>query len=99
MTWETISEAVSFLADLSKAAAVLSLFVIVIKKWKHIIEAIRCVLRALMLHTYYKHKDEKRIRQYEFENFILLYNAYKALGGNSFIDKIHEEVTEWEVIT
>ena len=28
-----------------------------------------------------------------------LYNAYKALGGNSFIDKIKHEVDEWEVVT
>ena len=34
-----------------------------------------------------------------FENFVKLYNAYKALGGNSFIDKIYEEIKTWEVIT
>ena len=28
-----------------------------------------------------------------------LYKAYKALKGNSFIDKIYKEVMTWEVIT
>mgnify|MGYP003297251069 CR=1 FL=1 len=39
------------------------------------------------------------IRQYEYENFVLLYEAYKALKGNSFIDKIYKEVQTWKVIS
>ena len=58
----------------------------------------KCQLRSEMLRTYYKHIDDKKIRQYEAENFLALYKAYKALGGNSFIDKIKTEVLEWEVI-
>jgi hypothetical protein len=50
-----------------------------------------------MLHTYYKHQDDKTLRQYEYENFMLMYKAYKALKGNSFIDKIHDEVEKWKV--
>lgn len=68
--------------------------------WIHrLVEGQRCQLRSDMLHTYYRHKDAKKIRQYELENFILMYKAYKALKGNSFIDKIHDEVLEWEVET
>lgn len=62
-------------------------------------EGLKCLLRAEMLHTYYRHKNEGQIRQYALENFIACYNAYKALGGNSFIDRIDEEVREWEVTT
>ena len=59
----------------------------------------KCQLRSDMLHTYYSNKDTKTIRQYELENFVLLYKAYKSLKGNSFIDKINKEVMTWEVIT
>jgi hypothetical protein len=62
-------------------------------------EGIKCLLRNEMLQIYYRHKDTETIRQYEFENFIMLFKAYKALGGNSFIDKIYEEVKTWEVNT
>lgn len=62
-----------------------------------LVEGQKCQLRSEMLRTYYKHKDSGKIRQYELENFLLLYKAYKALKGNSFIDKIHDEVIEWEV--
>lgn len=59
----------------------------------------KCQLRSEMLRIYYHHCDTKVMRQYEFENFIMLYEAYKALNGNSFIDKIYTEVTNWEVIS
>ena len=62
-------------------------------------EAQKCSLRNDMLHIYYKCKDCKQIRQYELENFILLYKAYKRMGGNSFIDKIYKEVITWEVVS
>ena len=52
-----------------------------------------------MLRIYYHHRAKGIIRQYEYENFVLLYGAYKALKGNSFIDKIYKEVQEWEVIS
>ena len=57
----------------------------------------KCQLRSEMLRIYYHHCETKVMRQYEFENFIMLYGAYKALKGNSFIDKIYTEVTTWEV--
>lgn len=53
----------------------------------------------ISLKKLYKHKDREKIRQYELENFVFLYKAYKALKGNSFIDKIYNEVMTWEVIT
>ena len=63
------------------------------------IQGIKCLLRSEMLRTYYGNKETGTIRQYELENFIKLYQAYKALKGNSFIDKIYKEVMTWEVIT
>ena len=63
------------------------------------IQGIKCLLRSEMLRTYYNNKEDKKIRQYECENFIMLYKAYKALKGNSFIDKINDEVMSWEVVT
>ncbi len=59
----------------------------------------RCQLRSEMLRIYYHNKDEGVIRQYEYENFVFLYEAYKALKGNSFIDKIYDEVKCWEIET
>ena len=59
----------------------------------------KCLLRSDMLSIYYHNRGRRVIRQYEYENFLLLYGAYKALKGNSFIDKIRKEVDEWEVVT
>lgn len=62
-------------------------------------EGMKCLLRGRMLNVYYKNRDSGKIRQYEYENFTAYYKAYKALGGNSFIEHIAEEVLEWKVIT
>ena len=59
----------------------------------------KCLLRGEMLHTYYKHHEENRIRQYEYENYLYEYKAYKALRGNSFIDRIAQEIAGWEIVT
>lgn len=66
---------------------------------ERIIEGQRCLLRSDMLKIYYANREKKTIRQYEYENFVMLYEAYKALKGNSFIDKIYDEVKTWEIIT
>ena len=68
-------------------------------KFNAVVEGIRCQLRSDMLRTYYRHRDDHRIRQYEKQNMEHNYNAYKALGGNSFIDDIHDEVKSWEVVS
>ena len=59
----------------------------------------RCQLRSTMLHIYYRHLEQKKIRQYEMENFLLMYQPYKPMHRNSFIVEIHEEVTSWKIIT
>ena len=59
----------------------------------------RCQLRSEMLRIYYHNREKEIIRQYEYENFVMLYEAYKVLKGNSFIDKIYVEVKKWEIVT
>ena len=62
-----------------------------------IVQGIKCLLRSEMLRTHKENKAQKKISQYELENFIALYKAYKALKGNSFIEKVYKEVMSWEV--
>ena len=59
----------------------------------------KCLLRTDMLQIYYHNRESGVIRQYEYENFVMLYEAYKALKGNSFMDKIYSEVKTWEIVT
>lgn len=78
------------------------LFVVFLKAmaWaKRITDGHKCQLRSDMLDIYYNHHEEETIRQYEYEHFVFCYEAYKSLGGNSFIDKIYAEVQKWEVLT
>lgn len=57
-----------------------------------------CLLRTEILKIYYKGLEKKEIRQFEMENLVQLYEAYSALGGNSFVQLIFEEMVTWRVI-
>lgn len=87
---------VALIGEIGVLIGVIAPVIVLIKK---IIDGQRCQLRSEMLEIYYHNKDTKKIRQYEKENFMMLYGAYKALKGNSFIDTIYEDVRKWETIT
>jgi len=84
---------------IGEIGVMLGVIIPVIVSVRKIANGTRCQLRSEMLRIYYHHREKQTIRQYEYENFIMLYEAYKALKGNSFIDKIYKEVTEWEVVS
>lgn len=89
-----------YIAALIGELGVIAGAVLPLKMWiRKLVEGQKCQLRSDMLHIYYHHHETKTIRQYEYENFVALYEAYKALKGNSFIDKIYAEVKSWEVIS
>lgn len=85
---------VTLIAELSALAGVIIPVIISVKK---IANGTKCQLRSEMLRIYYHNREAESIRQYELENFIMLYEAYKALKGNSFIDRIYKEVLSWGV--
>ena len=78
--------------------ALLGVVIPVIMAIKKVMSGTRCQLRSEMLRIYYHNHKDGQIRQYEYENFVMLYESYKALKGNSFIDKIYDEVRSWEII-
>ena len=94
-----MEELILMCTRITAAAAALGVLWKVYTRFAAVVEGIRCQLRSDMMHTYYRHKDEGKIRQYEAENFEHNFKAYTALGGNSLIGKIYKEVSEWEVVS
>lgn len=86
----------TLVAELVALIGVVAPMIITVRK---VATGTRCQLRSEMLRIYYHNREAKTIRQYEYENFVMLYEAYKALKGNSFIDRIYDEVKEWEIVT
>lgn len=82
---------------IGEIGVLIGVIVPVILSVRKIANGTKCQLRSEMLRIYYHNKDKGEIRQYEYENFVMLYEAYKALNGNSFIDKISREVSSWEI--
>lgn len=86
-------------ALIAEIGIVLPVIVAIIVWIVKIANGMKCQLRSDMLVIYYHNREARTIRQYEYENFVKCYEAYKALKGNSFIDKIYKEVQSWEVIS
>ena len=61
-------------------------------------EGQQCLLRTEIVRIYYRHHDDRKLREFEYKNMEECYKAYKALKGNSFIDRIHAEMQEWDII-
>ena len=84
---------------ITEIGVLLGVIVPVIVTMRKISNGTRCQLRSEMLRIYYHNRTKETLRQYEYENFVMLYEAYKALNGNSFIDKIYKEVQSWDVVS
>lgn len=82
---------------IGEIGVLLGVIIPVIISIRKIANGTKCQLRSEMLRIYYHNRQDGVIRQYEYENFVFLYEAYKALKGNSFIDKIYSEVKSWEI--
>lgn len=92
----TLGIIITFISEIIALIGIITPIIVWVRK---LIEGTKCQLRSEMLRIYYHNRENKTIRQYENENFIFLYEAYKSLKGNSFIDKINEEIETWEVIS
>ena len=96
------SEIVQWAKDICSIATCAALVIKPVREWLMGTEAIkegqRCLLRAEIVRLYYRHREEKTLREYEFKLLEQCYKAYKALGDNSFIDHIYAEMQEWEII-
>lgn len=91
----SLAHLVTLIGEIGVLIGVITPVIISVRKLSN---GTKCQLRSEMLRIYYRHRESRTIRQYEFENFVFLYEAYKALKGNSFIDRIYEEVKTWEII-
>lgn len=56
------------------------------------------MMRYNMNRIYYKYRAYKKILDCDKKAFIKLYDDYKPMGGNSWIDSLYPEVMSWETV-
>lgn len=99
---EVLKTVADHAGDICQVATCAALLIKPIREWLMGTEALRegqrCLLRSEIVRIYYRHHDENQLREYEYKNLVQCYKAYKALGGNSFIDHIYAEMQKWEII-
>lgn len=58
----------------------------------------RDVLREKIMAIYHKNKHNRAMSEYEREALTQYYKDYKALNGNSYIDKRYERMKHWTIV-
>lgn len=56
------------------------------------------LMRYNMNKIYYKYRPYKKILSADKKAFIKIYNDYKPMGGNNWIDALYEELITWEIV-
>lgn len=59
-------------------------------------ETQKCILRHSILDIYETHKKDKKLPPYVREDLHYLYERYSKLHGNSFVQSIYEEMSDWK---
>lgn len=54
-------------------------------------EALKCLLRSQITSKYYVYKEIGEVPEYERQNVTYMYEQYKKMGGNSYIETIYKE--------
>lgn len=65
---------------------------------KSIHRGAKCSLRNDIVEIYELCKPKRQITKYQMETVCLSYEEYKKLKGNSFIDKLMEEIKDFDII-
>lgn len=99
MEWDAIVQAAK---DICSMAACAALLIRPVREWimgtNVIREGQRCLLRSEIVRIYYRNHEERKLREFEFKNMEQCYKAYKKLKGNSFIDRLRQEMQEWDIV-
>ena len=96
------AEIVQWAKNICSIATCAALLIRPVREWlmdtESLREGQRCLLRAEIVRIYYRHNDDRQLKEYEFKNMQQCYEAYKTLKGNSFVDKLHTEMLDWTII-
>ena len=57
-------------------------------------EALKCLLRSNITSKYYVYNEMGSIPIYEKENIDYMFEQYKAMGGNSYVERIVKEIND-----
>ena len=57
-------------------------------------EALKCLLRSNITSKYYVYKEMGKMPYYEKENIDYMFEQYKKMGGNSYVDGLVRELNQ-----
>lgn len=65
---------------------------------KELTTGFKDVLREKIMALYHKNKADRKLSEHEREALVQYYKDYKAVKGNSYIDKYYTRMEKWQTI-
>ena len=60
-------------------------------------EGVLCLLKVKLIEYHAKYTKKGDISSHALDNWLLMYKAYKSLGGNGMIEHMKEEIEELHI--
>ena len=97
----TIGEAAAWIGYAATFGGAVIWFSKIWKQIKAICDGQKCQLRNDITGIYYRHNEEEKptLREHEHRSLDELYEGYKALNGDSYVDDIYKTMRSWRVVT
>lgn len=61
-------------------------------------EALKLLLQSNLTNAYFVYDETKKVRDYQYKNWINMFKIYKELHGNDYIDEIKIRMEKFDII-
>lgn len=61
-------------------------------------EALKLLLQSNLTNAYFVYDETKKVRDYQYKNWINMFKIYKELNGNDYIDEIKVRMEKFDII-
>lgn len=60
--------------------------------------ALLTLLQSQLTNTYFVYNEVGKITDYVYQNWLNLFDIYKELGGNNYVDTLKSKMENWQII-
>lgn len=61
-------------------------------------EALKLLLQSNLTNAYFVYDETKKLRDYQYKNWINMFKIYKELHGNDYVDEIKLRMEKFDII-
>ena len=60
-------------------------------------EALKLLLQSNLTNAFFVYEETRKIKDYQYKNWLNMFKIYKKLNGNDFVDELEERLKELKI--